>query len=374
MMNVESELHMTAGDGKSSYARNSRIQEKAMVEMKPVLEKVTREVYTALLPRKMVVVDLGCSSGPNTLRFVSEVISIIARRCRLVAQHQNNVELQFFLNDLPANDFNNLFRYFEQFKKLMTRNHKGKALPPFYISGSPGSFYTRLFPSQTVHLFHSSFCLQWRSQAPKGLERAKKSLVDEGDIYITATSSPSIVKLFQKQFQNDFSIFLKLRHEELVLGGQMVLTFVGRKIEDVHSGEPNHFYGLLGQSLRSLVDKGLVEKEKLESFYIPIYSPSVHEVEDVVKQNESFNINHIQLFELNWDPYDDSESDVHDSVQSGTNVANCLRAVMESVVASHFGDTIIDMLFTEYARLVAKHLKKEKTKHAVIVLTMKKVC
>jgi hypothetical protein len=28
----------------------------------------------------------------------------------------------------------------------------------------PGSYYTRIFPSESVHLFHSLFCLQWRSQ------------------------------------------------------------------------------------------------------------------------------------------------------------------------------------------------------------------
>jgi hypothetical protein len=75
------------------------------------------------------------------------------------------------------------------------------------------------------------------------------------DIYITKTMSPSMVKLFQHQFQKDFSLFLRLRYEELVSGGQMVLTFIGRKHEDVFTGESNHLYGLLAQSLKSLVDE-----------------------------------------------------------------------------------------------------------------------
>ena len=72
---------------------------------------------------------------------------------------------------------------------------------------------------------------------------------------MTKTMSPSVVKLFQQQFQNDFSLFLKLRFEELVFGGQIILTFIGRKYEDVFSGESNHLYGLLAQSLQSLVDE-----------------------------------------------------------------------------------------------------------------------
>ncbi|RLN12918.1 anthranilate O-methyltransferase 2-like [Panicum miliaceum] len=186
--------------------------------------------------------------------------------------------------------------------------------------------------------------------------------------------SPLVVKLFQQQFQKDFSLFLKLRYEELVFGGQIILTFIGRKNEDVFSGEPNHFYGLLAQSLQSLVDEDLLEKEKLDSFYLPNYSPSVGEVVAIVEQSGLFNMNHIKLFETNWDPYNDSESDVvHDSVRSGLNVAKCLRAVMEPLIASHFGETILDTLFKEYAQRVAKHFEKEKiTKHAVIVLSMKK--
>lgn len=140
-----------------------------MFQMKPVLEEATREVYTDLVPKTMVVADLGCSSGPNTLRFVSEVIGIIARHCKeLGRRHDRRPQLQFFLNDLPGNDFNNLFQLIEQFNKSTARNLKGEAeagaLPSCYITGLPGSYYTRIFPSESVHLFHSLFCLQWRSQ------------------------------------------------------------------------------------------------------------------------------------------------------------------------------------------------------------------
>lgn len=373
-LSIERDLHMATGDGETSYTKNSKIQEKAMVQIKPVLAEATREVYTALLPGTMAVVDLGCSSGPNTLRFVTEVIGIIARQCKELGLPHNHPQIQFFLNDLPGNDFNNLFVLIDQFSKSRARKHEDEALPPYYICGLPGSYYTRLFPCQSVHIFHSLFCLQWRSQAPEGLKAARKTCLDKGQIYITRTMSPSIVKLFQQQFQKDFSLFLKLRYKELVIGGQMILTFIGRKHEDVLSGESNHLYGLLAQSLQSMVDKGLLKKEKLESFFLPMYSPSVGEVVAIVEQSGSFGMNHVKLFELNWDPYDDSENNiVHNSTTSGANVANCLRAVMEPLVASHFGETILDTLFNDYGHRVAKHLENEKTKHAVIVLSMEKV-
>ncbi|KAL5212928.1 hypothetical protein ABZP36_023775 [Zizania latifolia] len=68
----------------------------------------------------MVVADLGCSSGPNTLLVVSEVLAAVANRCseRLAAAY---VQLQFFLNDLPCNDFNLVFQSLELFKKLTVK-------------------------------------------------------------------------------------------------------------------------------------------------------------------------------------------------------------------------------------------------------------
>jgi len=62
-----------------------------------------------------------------------------------------------------------------------------------------------------------------------------------------------VVKLYRKQFQEDFSLFLKLRHKELVSNGQMVLSFLGRKSQDVLRGEVSYMWGLLAQALQSLV-------------------------------------------------------------------------------------------------------------------------
>ncbi|CAL5043544.1 unnamed protein product [Urochloa decumbens] len=359
-------LHMVAGEGEDSYAKNSRLQEKAMVEIRPVLEKVVTDVYTALCPRTtMVVADLGCSSGPNALRFVSDVIRVTGDCCR--RSRGDPPELQFFLNDMPGNDFNSLFQ------SLSQRSKKMAMAVPHYVVGLPGSFYTRLFPSRSVHFFHSSYSLMWLSQLPAELQVNSKMHLNEGNIYLTMTTPPSVVRMYQEQFRKDFMLFLKLRSKELVFGGQMLLTLLGRKNKSVFHGDLNHVYGLLGQALQSLVLEGMVEKERLDSFNLPIYGPSVDEVKAVVKQSELYDINHLQLFESNWDPYDDLEGEsVGDPIQSGINVAKCLRAVMEPLFATHFGEYILDELFERYALNVAKHLEREKTKYSVIVVSLRK--
>ncbi|KAL6605861.1 hypothetical protein ACP70R_041514 [Stipagrostis hirtigluma subsp. patula] len=369
---MESDFPMAKGEGENSYMKNSRLQQKALFETKPVLEKALTQVYSAVLPRNLVVGDLGCGSSENTLIFVSKVIN---------AMSGHPVGLQFFLNDLPTSDFNNIFRSLQHFKKSVLADNNEETLPQFYVAALPGSYYTRLFPCQTVHFFHSSYCLHWRSRLPDGLYSNGRN------IYIAKTTPLPVVKMYQEQFEKDFLLFLELRHKELVFGGQMVLTFLGRKDEDVYNGSLNYLLEPLAQSLSSLVEKscnevqfwashkqGLVEEEKLNSFNGPFYGASVGEVKEVVKQSGLFDMNHIKLFEANWDPYDDSEDgNVQDSIQSGLNIAKCIRATTETLFVSHFGEFILDALFKEYASKMAEYLERdEKKTHSVIILSLQR--
>ena len=59
-------------------------------------------------------------------------------------------------------------------------------------------------------------------------------------------------------------------------------------------------------------------------------------------QSHMFELDHIKLFETNWDPYDDTEGDdVLDSARSGINVSMVIRAVLGPLIARHFGETIL---------------------------------
>ncbi|KAJ3696669.1 hypothetical protein LUZ61_000374 [Rhynchospora tenuis] len=370
-MKVEKLLHMAGGAGNSSYAANSKIQEKAILKIKPILDEAVTEVHKTLLPGKMVVADLGCSSGPNTFLVLTQVMKIITKQCQLLELQPP--EMQFFLNDLPGNDFNNIFQSLDYFEESV-KTEKGSISVPHFVVGLPGSFYKRLFPIQSVHFFHSSYSLMWISQVPEGLESNGDYVPpNKGNIYIGKTSPPLVVKLYQDQFTRDFSLFLKLRFNELVPGGQMVLAFLGRKKKNIYNGELSSLWGLVSESLHSMVHEGIVEEEKLDSFNLPFYAPSMEEAKEVINTQGLFDIIHMQMFESNWDPYDDSDDDfVIDNNQSGANFAMCIRSVLEPIIVSHFGESIVDELFSRFAMNVAKHLLKEKTKLPVLTLCLKK--
>jgi hypothetical protein len=78
--------------------------------------------------------------------------------------------------------------------------------------------------------------------------------MNEGNVHIGATTLPMVAKLYQNQFEKDFMQFLRMRCREIVHGGRMVLTVVGRKSKDVFdAGRTTTIFELLSQGLRTLV-------------------------------------------------------------------------------------------------------------------------
>lgn len=73
-----------------------------------------------------------------------------------------------------------------------------------------------------------------------------------GKIYISKTSPKSAHKAYALQFQTDFSVFLRSRSEELVPGGRMVLSFLGRSSHDPTTEESCYQWELLAQALMSM--------------------------------------------------------------------------------------------------------------------------
>lgn len=109
----------------------------------------------------MGIADLGCSSGPNTLTVISEIIDVIYSKCSNLGCA--TPELRICLNDLYSNDFNHVFGSLPAFYNKL-KEEKGTDFGQCFITGVPGSFYGRLFPRKSMHFVHSSSSLHWLSQ------------------------------------------------------------------------------------------------------------------------------------------------------------------------------------------------------------------
>ncbi|XP_052195178.1 S-adenosyl-L-methionine:benzoic acid/salicylic acid carboxyl methyltransferase 3-like [Diospyros lotus] len=363
-MEVAQVLHMNGGNGEVSYATNSLVQRMAISVTKPITDEAMVELCSGIAEKTLSIADLGCSSGPNTLMVVSELVETAVKSCNKL--DKKTPEFQLYLNDLPGNDFNSIFKSLPKFQTKLKKK-TGLGFSSCFLTAVPGSFYGRLFPTKSLHFVHSSYSLMWLSQVPKGIENNK------GNIYMSETSPANVLPAYHRQFQRDFSLFLKCRSEELVPGGRMVLTILGRKSDDRSSKECCKIWDLLAMALNEMVAEGLIEEEKMDSFNIPQYSPSPAEVKSEVEKDGSFTINHLEVSTVSWFAcgaklYGLSDGD--ESERGGYNVAKCMRAVAEGLLASHFGDAIIDEAFQRYRKNLVDCMAKETTEFYNVTVSL----
>ncbi|MCE0482075.1 hypothetical protein HAX54_040466 [Datura stramonium] len=323
------------------------------------------------MPESIGIADLGCSSGPNTLMVVSEIIDIIDATCQKMGN--SFPELRISLNDLPGNDFNDIFRSLPEFFHKI-KEEKGSE--NCYVAGVAGSFYGRLFPLKSLHFVHSSSSLHWLSQVPLGLGTNARTSLNKGKLYISHTSPSDVINAYVSQFQNDFSSFLRSRSLEMVPGGRMLLSMMGRSSIDPTIEDGCYYqWELLAHALSTLVSKGLVEEEKIDSFNAPYYAPCPEELEIAVEKEGSFMINRIEAFEIEWDASVSSNSstqcgDMKILLSRGQQVAKTIRAVVESMVENHFGNEIMDDLFSVYGDLVDDYIYKKRAVYVNLVVSL----
>ncbi|KAJ0534845.1 putative methyltransferase [Helianthus annuus] len=365
-MDIAQVLHMNVGDGDYSYSNNSLLQRKVISMTKPIIDDALTNLYSALnFPKTLIMADLGCSSGPNTLLVASELVKSVYK-IRQKFGNDESPEIQIYLNDLPQNDFNAIFLSVSKFRKNLTNQMvSNNSSSPCYISGVPGSFYTRLFLRKSLHFVYSSYSLMWLSQVPEMID------INKGNIYMSTTSPPSVIKAYCEQFQKDFSTFLKFRAEEMVSEGRMVLTILGRQSDDPCSKECCYIWDLLASSLKDMVAEGLIEEEKLDSFNIPQYTPSPKEVRNEVEKEGSFMIDRLEVSEVNCDASTGNNLNLSEEEDvQGYNMGKCMRAVAEPLVLSHFGESTIDEVFKRYAENIKSSMSREKTKHINVTVSV----
>ncbi|RWR86385.1 salicylate carboxymethyltransferase-like protein [Cinnamomum micranthum f. kanehirae] len=360
-MDVKTVLSMVGGTGDTSYVNNSETQKLAISNSKHVVEDSIQDLYCTSYPESLNIADLGCSSGPNTLLVIRGIIDAIHERCCQLCRPMP--EFRVFLNDLPGNDFNTIFRSLAGFYDTL-KEEKGLPLGTCFISGVPGSFYRRLFPRNCLDFVHSSYSLHWLSQIPQGLEDEMGESLNKANIYMAESSPPPVFKAYLEQFQKDFSLFLKLRSEEMTSKGRMVLTLIGRRTEEPSSGESRFGWDLLAQELNKMVSKGVIQKAKLDSFDLPYYSPSAKELKDVIAAEGSFSLEQLQITKITVN--------TNDKKAKGQLVSKCIRAVTESMLVNHFGEEIIDDLFEKFAKNVEDHPSKEKLNQVNFTFSMTK--
>ncbi|KAJ0614838.1 putative jasmonate O-methyltransferase [Helianthus annuus] len=355
-------LHMNVGEGETSYAKNSLIQKKIISVGSSMMEAAIFNILLEVKPKSMGVADLGCSSGPNALTAISRIIHMVDAASQKMGLPVP--EIRVSLNDLPGNDFNGVFKSLPELYNNLKDDY---GIEDCYVWGVPGSFYGRLFPGHSLHFVHSSSSLHWLSQVPLDLNPRVGTHLNKDKIYISKSSSMSVIKAYQQQFQDDFSLFLRSRAKEMVSKGRMVLSFMGRRSPNPCADEACYQWELLARALMSLALDGLVEKEKIDSFNAPYYAPSPEEVKCQVEKEGSFVVVDVKSFGIEWDDGDWTNC----KISSGNRVAKTIRAVVEPMLENHFhlGVEMMDELFRRYAKIIDHCFLETKFKYINLIIS-----
>ncbi|KAK1557747.1 hypothetical protein Q3G72_031038 [Acer saccharum] len=345
---------MIGGDGQNSYVKNSGYQKGVVDSAKEMMNEAIADKLDfktlGLLDSSSCtfqIVDFGCSVGPNTFTAMQNIIESVDKKyhSQVLQQHQNSsltLEFQAIFNDHYNNDFNTLFANLPPLRK-------------YFAAGVPGSFHGRLFPKSTLHFAHCSYALHWLCKIPREIMDNTSPAWNKDSIQCTGIVK-EVAEAYLAQYKNDMESFFNARAQELVAGGLMVILLSVRPngIPMFMTGE-GKVYDLLGTCLVDLAKKGLLSEEKVNSFNLPIYYPTMKELEDLVQNNGYFTIERMNKLSI----------PMTQMTFSPQLICSMIRSVFEGVIKEHFGEEFIDHIFNHFTTKLAENLIifKEKDPH-----------
>ncbi|KAL2902053.1 3 7-dimethylxanthine N-methyltransferase, partial [Bienertia sinuspersici] len=323
----------------------------------PVIKDALDGLYSSMTPKCVIIAELGCATGPNTLKLIPEFVEYTYEKFR--ANKKEIPEIQVFLNDLYFNDFSTVSRSLPTFLKDLDEERHGD-IGPLFISMTPGCYQQRIFPDNFLHFVHCANSAHWLTQVPNDALWNEGESLTKGCLYITENSPPEVIRAYQQQFGKDFYSFLKSRAKEIVKGGRMVVNIMVSS--DTH--KPHHMWVL------KLMNMGLVDEKKVSEMNFHFYPPTMEEVKNLVSSEESFILHKHETFILDWDmPKEEGEKT--DELSRAKFVADTARVSTNYIMSTQFGDDFSEEFYRRFTNLVYDHLANGiqlQTFHQVISL------
>ncbi|KAG2664613.1 hypothetical protein I3760_16G090200 [Carya illinoinensis] len=326
---------MIGGDGRHSYAKNSNLQRVGADHAKTlIMEAITEnldidEDVSCPVSNIFGIADLGCSVGPNTYVSMRNIIEAVVQKYKSKGRHDSSLPVfQVFFNDHVSNDFNTLFANLPVDRQ-------------YFAAGVPGSFYHRLFPKASLKFVYSAYALHWLSKAPPEVGDLDSASCNKGKLYYQ-NAKKEVGQAYSAQFEKDMESFLSARAEELAPGGLIAILMSGRKegtLPIQSSLGPQ--YQPLESSLLDMVNEEIISKDKMDSFNLPIYSPSAEEIKALVIKNGYFDIVRLVTTQTK-----------NSSLMAIT--VEVFRAAFDDLFSKHFGSENMDQLFDRFSKKIAE--------------------
>ncbi|CAL5029440.1 unnamed protein product [Urochloa decumbens] len=323
---VKNVFCMEGGQGETSYINNSQVQSRNLEMAVDILKETLDTIRLPRRPEKLLTAaDLGCSCGQNTL-FVAD--TIVQHMTDMYTSHGHAPpEFFFYFSDLPSNDFNILFHLLPDHDSSTAAGDGGRRRRRSYFAGGvPGSFHGRLFPARSIDAFTSTFSVHWLSQVPREVMDRGSPAYNRGKVFVHGAPAAT---------------------GALKPGGAVFLLFLGQPAgaDPTDQGPVRLLYGTMFEDAwADLVREGLIEKEKMDSFNVPLYAPTLDEVREAV--GGAFRINRLEMV-TGSAPVVDRPGDAS---AVGRTVANNVRSFVGALVDAHVGKAMADELFGRLQR------------------------
>ncbi|XP_047253587.1 benzoate carboxyl methyltransferase-like [Capsicum annuum] len=135
--------------------------------------------------------------------------------------------------------------------------------------------------------------------------------------------------------------------------------YVGRSNPDPRSYDSCCLMDLLSNSILQLAAEGKINKDEIVSFNMPSYTTYEEDIKKIIQMEGSFNLERLETFESDMVAIEKPNGKHFED--SAKLVVKTIRAVTEVMLASHFGNSIIDYLFDIYIMHVTEYLSMGNT-------------
>jgi hypothetical protein len=303
------------GDG--FYNSHSSAQRAAMDAFLPWIEEAVAQI--ALAPGESLhCLDIGTSEGSNAIHAASRII----RRFRTVS----NQPVWYFFDDLPTNDFNQLFA------NLFPDGDPAISEANVFTGAIGGSAYGPLVPPGSLHVATTFNALGFLETKPAAalphfiLPMPPGPCAPREGVGVTENEQIP----YRLQAAADLEKFFAARADELVSGGRLLVQVYGRndKVSTSHG-----IYDALSDGLLDSVDAGLIPHRVYEDLVFPIYFRTLEELIAPLDENSAFRIEATDTRESPV-PFNAALNEAGDANAWAASYTGFLRAFSESILAA----------------------------------------
>jgi cyclopropane-fatty-acyl-phospholipid synthase len=213
--------------------------------------------------RAATIVDYGSGTGATSVRAVGTAIAAIREGGR-------DRPLQVIHNDVPDNDFTQLFR------NVAGTDGYLRAGGPVYALAAAGSFFDQVIPDHSADLGMCSNASHWLRHQPT-------ARIQDGMYFCEAAGDER--EAIASQAAQDWHSFLSARARELRPGGRLVVQGIGSDDSGEHVSA-SRLLRVMWRAADQLAEAGQLDRETLEDYVFPVYCRSPAEAKRPLEDGE----------------------------------------------------------------------------------------